>query len=141
MDPSKNNGRNGPVTEQHFSYRKVFEEIIARMQVLPDLGVTRAIGLPLTTNIPEQIFYMLAARGWVWSMRFSAVSRQKLCQTAFTMPGQSLSSPLTAISKRRSGRLRGTYADPALDNYIPGTALATLKAVLATYDLGDLRTC
>ena len=34
---------------------------------------------------------------------------------------------------------KGTYTDPALDNYIPReTALETLKAVLATYDLGDL---
>ena len=37
-DPSKNNGRGGPVTEQHFSYRKVFEEIIARMQVLREVA-------------------------------------------------------------------------------------------------------
>ena len=71
----------GPVTEQHFSYRKVFEEVIARMQVLQDLGLTKgdriAFNLP---NIPEQIFYMLAAQrmGVVYTPVFGGFSAKTL---------------------------------------------------------------
>ena len=68
---------------------------------------TRVIVLPLTypTSL-NRFFTCWQPSGWVWSIhRSSAVSRQKLCQTAFTMPGQSLSSPLTAAieTPRSSG--------------------------------------
>ena len=141
-DPSKNNGRGGPVTEQHFSYRKVFEEIIARMQVLRDLGLTAgdriAFNLP---NIPEQVFYMLAAQrmGVVYTPVFGGFSAKTLSDRIHDAGAKLV---ITADGGYRNAEVvgyKGTYADPALDNYIPReTALATLKAVLATYDLGDL---
>ena len=40
---------------------------------------------------------------------------------------------------QRGVAYKGTYTDPALDNYIPReTALTTLKTVLDDYNLGSL---
>ena len=141
-DPSKNNGRGGPVTEQHFSYRQVFEEVIARMQVLRDLGLAKgdriAFNLP---NIPEQVFYMLAAQrmGVVYTPVFGGFSAKTLSDRIHDAGAKLVITADGGYRNAESVGYKGTYADPALDNYIPReTALATLKAVLATYDLGDL---
>ena len=141
-DPSKNDGRGGPVTEQHFSYRVLFQEVVARMQVLKDLGLVTgdriAFNLP---NIPEQIFYMLAAQrmGVVYTPVFGGFSAKTLSDRIHDAGAKLV---ITADGGYRNAEVvayKGTYTDPALDNYIPReTALETLKAVLATYDLGDL---
>ena len=141
MGSFKNNGRGGPVTEQHFSYRKVFEEIIARMQVLQDLGLTKgdriAFNLP---NIPEQIFYMLAAQrmGVVYTPVFGGFSAKTLSDRIHDAGAKLV---ITADGGYRNAEVVG-YKGPTLTQHsiiIPReTALATLKAVLATYDLGDL---
>ena len=126
-DPSKNNGRGGPVTEQHFSYRKVFEEIIARMQVLRDLGLNKgdriAFNLP---NIPEQIFYMLAAQrmGVVYTPVFGGFSAKTLSDRIHDAGAKLV---ITADGGYRNAEVVGykeTYADPALDNYIPERRLS-----------------
>ena len=141
-DPSKNEGRGGPVTEQHFSYRVLFEEVVARMQVLKDLGLSKgdriAFNLP---NIPEQVFYMLAAQrmGVVYTPVFGGFSAKTLSDRIHDAGAKLV---ITADGGYRNAEVvayKGTYTDPALDNYIPrDTALQTLQTVLATYDLGAL---
>ena len=62
-DPSKNEGRGGPVTEQHFSYRELLFETALRARVLSNLGLKTGDRIALNMpNIPEQIFYILAAQ-------------------------------------------------------------------------------
>ena len=141
-DPSKNEGRGGPVTEQHFSYRVLFEEVVARMQVLKNLGLSKgdriAFNLP---NIPEQVFYMLAAQrmGVVYTPVFGGFSAKTLSDRIHDAGAKLV---ITADGGYRNAEVvayKGTYTDPALDNYIPrDTALQTLQTVLATYDLGAL---
>ncbi|MBL6704011.1 MAG: AMP-binding protein, partial [Pseudomonadales bacterium] len=141
-DPSKNNGRGGPVTEQHISYRNLFQEVILRMQVFKDLGLTKgdriAFNLP---NIPEQVFYMLAAQrmGVVYTPVFGGFSAKTLSDRIHDAGAKLV---ITADGGYRNAEVvayKGTYTDPALDNYIPReAALRTLKAVLATYNLGDV---
>ena len=84
-DPSKNGGRGGPVTEQHFSYRDVFLEVMARVEVFASMGLVKgdriAFNLP---NIPDQIFYMLAAQrmGIIYTPVFGGFSAKTLSDRA-----------------------------------------------------------
>ena len=141
-DPSKNSGRGGPVTEQHFSYRDVFIEVMARVEVLASLGLVKgdriAFNLP---NIPEQIFYMLAAQrmGIIYTPVFGGFSAKTLSDRIHDAGAKLV---ITADGGYRNAEVvayKGTYADPALDNYIPReTALSALAAVLNEFELGDL---
>ena len=115
-DPSKNDGRGGPVTEQHFSYRVLFQEVVARMQVLKDLGLVTgdriAFNLP---NIPEQIFYMLAAQrmGVVYTPVFGGFSAKTLSDRIHDAGAKLV---ITADGGYRNAEVvayKGTYADPA----------------------------
>ena len=141
-DPSKNEGRGGPVTEQHFSYRVLFEEIIARMQVLKSLGLKTgdriAFNLP---NIPEQVFYMLAAQrlGIVYTPVFGGFSAKTLSDRIHDAGAKLVITADGGYRNAEGVAYKGTYTDPALDNYIPReTALTTLKTVLDDYNLGSL---
>ena len=141
-DPSKNEGRGGPVTEQHFSYRVLFEEIIARMRVLKNLGLQTgdriAFNLP---NIPEQVFYMLAAQrlGVVYTPVFGGFSAKTLSDRIHDAGAKLVITADGGYRNAEGVAYKGTYTDPALDNYIPReTALATLKTVLNDYNLGNL---
>ena len=141
-DPSKNEGRGGPVTEQHFSYRVLFEEIIARMRVLQDLGLQTgdriAFNLP---NIPEQVFYMLAAQrlGIVYTPVFGGFSAKTLSDRIHDAGAKLVITADGGYRNAEGVAYKGTYTDPALDNYIPReTALTTLKTVLDDYNLGTL---
>ncbi|MDB2434345.1 AMP-binding protein [Luminiphilus sp.] len=141
-DPSKNEGRGGPVTEQHFSYRVLFEEIIARMRVLQDLGLQTgdriAFNLP---NVPEQVFYMLAAQrlGIVYTPVFGGFSAKTLSDRIHDAGAKLVITADGGYRNAEGVAYKGTYTDPALDNYIPReTALTTLKTVLDDYNLGSL---
>ena len=141
-DPSKNEGRGGPVTEQHFSYRVLFEEIIARMRVLQDLGLQTgdriAFNLP---NIPEQVFYMLAAQrlGIVYTPVFGGFSAKTLSDRIHDAGAKLVITADGGYRNAEGVAYKGTYTDPALDNYIPReTALTTLKTVLDDYNLDTL---
>jgi acrylyl-CoA reductase (NADPH)/3-hydroxypropionyl-CoA dehydratase/3-hydroxypropionyl-CoA synthetase len=112
------------------------------MQVLKDLGLSKgdriAFNLP---NIPEQVFYMLAAQrmGVVYTPVFGGFSAKTLSDRIHDAGAKLV---ITADGGYRNAEVvayKGTYTDPALDNYIPrDTALQTLQTVLATYDLGAL---
>ena len=141
-DPSKNEGRGGPVTEQHFSYRVLFEEIIARMHILKSLGLQTgdriAFNLP---NIPEQVFYMLAAQrlGIVYTPVFGGFSAKTLSDRIHDAGAKLVITADGGYRNAEGVAYKGTYTDPALDNYIPrDTALTTLKTVLDNYNLGNL---
>ena len=78
-DPSRNDGRGGPVFEKHVSYRELLVETVLRAQVLRALGLRKgdriAFNLP---NILEQIYYTEAAKrlGIIYTPVFGGVFRQ-----------------------------------------------------------------
>ena len=77
-----------------------------------------AFNLP---NIPEQIFYMLAAQrmGVVYTPVFGGFSAKTLSDRIHDAGAKLV---ITADGGYRNAEVvgyKGTYADPALDNYIP----------------------
>ena len=80
-DPSKNEGRGGPVFEQRLSYRELLIEVALRARVLKSLDLSAgdriALNLP---NILEQIFYILAAQrlGVIYTPVFGGFSAKTL---------------------------------------------------------------
>ncbi|MEM0953701.1 MAG: AMP-binding protein [Pseudomonadota bacterium] len=141
-DPSKNGGKGGPVFERHISYRQLLIETVLRAQVLKDLGLQKgdriAFNLP---NILDQIYYTLAAKrlGIIYTPVFGGFSAKTLSDRIFDAGAKVV---ITADGGYRNAEVvayKGTYTDPALDNYIPRTtALKALEDCLAGFDLGEL---
>ena len=141
-DPSRNNGRGGPVAESSISYRRLLVETVLRAEVLADLGLQRgdriAFNLP---NIPEQLFYTEAAKrlGIIYTPVFGGFSAKTLSDRIFDAGANVV---VTADGGYRNAEVvpyKEAYADPALDNFIPlRSGLAALEEVLGTLDLGEL---
>ena len=132
-DPSKNDGRGGPVFEQRLSYRELLIEVALRAQALQKLGLTAgdriALNLP---NILEQIFYILAAQrlGVIYTPVFGGFSAKTLSDRIHDAGAKVV---ITADGGYRNAEVvsyKSTYADPALDNYVPRPA--ALKALSET---------
>ena len=80
-DPSKNEGRGGPVFEQRLSYRELLIEVALRARVLKSLDLSAGDRIALTLpNILEQIFYILAAQrlGVIYTPVFGGFSAKTL---------------------------------------------------------------
>ncbi|MEM1090444.1 MAG: AMP-binding protein [Pseudomonadota bacterium] len=143
-DPSLNNGQGGPVQERSYSYREFFVETVVRAQVLSSLGLKTgdrvAFNLP---SIPEQIFYTEAAKrlGIIYTPVFGGFSAKTLSDRICDAGARVV---VTADGGYRNAEVvpfKETYADPALDNYVPlPAALDALAEVLAEHELGDLAT-
>ncbi len=141
-DPSKNEGKGGPVFEKEISYRELLIETVLRAQVLSDIGLVKgdriAFNLP---NILDQIYYTLAAKrlGIIYTPVFGGFSAKTLSDRIYDAGAKVV---ITADGGYRNAEVvayKGTYTDPALDNYIPRpTALKALSDCLARFDLGDL---
>ncbi|MEK9586662.1 MAG: AMP-binding protein, partial [Halieaceae bacterium] len=132
-DPSKNDGRGGPVFEQRLSYRELLIEVALRARALQKLGLTAgdriALNLP---NILEQIFYILAAQrlGVIYTPVFGGFSAKTLSDRIHDAGAKVV---ITADGGYRNAEIvsyKSTYADPALDNYVPRPA--ALKALSET---------
>jgi acrylyl-CoA reductase (NADPH)/3-hydroxypropionyl-CoA dehydratase/3-hydroxypropionyl-CoA synthetase len=142
-DPSRNDGRGGPVYERHVSYRELLLESVLRAQVLADLGLGRgdrvAFNLP---NILDQVYYTLAAQrlGIIYTPVFGGFSAKTLSDRIHDAGARVV---ITADGGYRNAEVvpyKGAYTDPALDNYIPlAAALAAFEEALAGYDLGEAR--
>ncbi|MEM7678885.1 MAG: AMP-binding protein, partial [Myxococcota bacterium] len=140
-DPSKNDGQGGPVHEEHISYRRLLFETVIRAEVLTSLGLGRgdrvAFNLP---NIPEQLFYTEAAKrlGIIYTPVFGGFSAKTLSDRIYDAGAKVV---VTADGGYRNAEVvpyKESFTDQALDNFIPRvTALASLKEVIASFDLGD----
>ena len=124
-DPSKNEGRGGPVFEQRLSYRELLVEVTLRARVLKSLDLSAgdriALNLP---NILEQIFYILAAQrlGVIYTPVFGGFSAKTLSDRIHDAGAKVV---ITADGGYRNAEVvpyKSTYTDPALDNYVPRPA-------------------
>ena len=139
-DPSRNDGRGGPVHQQTISYRELLVQTALRAQVLADLGLGKgdrvAFNLP---NIPEQLFYTEAAKrlGIIYTPVFGGFSAKTLSDRIYDAGARVV---VTADGGYRNAEVvpyKEAYTDQALDNYVPRTtALAALSDTLADFDLG-----
>jgi len=141
-DPSRNDGRGGPVSAVTINYRRLLVETVLRAEVLAGLGLERgdriAFNLP---NIPEQLFYTEAAKrlGIIYTPVFGGFSAKTLSDRIFDAGAKVI---VTADGGYRNAEVvpyKEAYADPALDNFIPlRSALDTLQQVLGRLDIGEL---
>lgn len=138
-DPSLNEGKGGPVHQQHISYRQLLRETIIRARVLHNLGLGRgdriALNLP---NIPEQIYYTEAAKrlGIIYTPVFGGFSAKTLSDRIYDAGSKVV---ITADGGYRNAEVvpfKEAYTDPALDNFIPlATGLKVLQEVLEGTEL------
>lgn len=139
-DPSRNDGKGGPVFECRISYRQLLLETVLRAEVLADLGLGRgdrvAFNLP---NILDQIYYTLAAKrlGIIYTPVFGGFSAKTLSDRIHDAGAKVV---VTADGGYRNAEVvpyKEAYTDPALDNYIPLTAaLEAFEQCLGSFSLG-----
>jgi len=141
-DPSRNDGRGGPVSEVAISYRRLLVETVLRAEVLARMGLKRgdrvAFNLP---NIPEQLFYTEAAKrlGIIYTPVFGGFSAKTLSDRIFDAGAKVVVTADGGYRNAEAVPYKEAYTDPALDNFIPlRSALATLEEVLGSLDLGSL---
>ena len=136
-DPSKNEGRGGPVTEQHFSYRELLFETALRARVLSNLGLKTGDRIALNMpNIPEQIFYILAAQrlGIIYTPVFGGFSAKTLSDRLHDAGAKVVITADGGYRNAEAVPFKSQYTDPALDNYVPrDAALEALARTLEKY--------
>ncbi len=138
-DPSKNDGRGGPVHEEHISFDRLLVETVLRAEVLKELGLKKgdrvAFNLP---NIPEQLYYTEAAKrlGIIYTPVFGGFSAKTLSDRIWDAGAKVV---VTADGGYRNAEVvpyKEKFTDLALDNFIPRvTALAALTDTLSTFEL------
>lgn len=141
-DPSKNDGRGGPVFELTIDYRRLLLETVLRAEVLTGLDLKKgdriAFNLP---NIPDQLYYTEAAKrlGIIYTPVFGGFSAKTLSDRIADAGALVV---ITADGGYRNAEVvpyKESFTDQALDNFVPlGRALAALDDVLVGFDLGDL---
>ena len=141
-DPSRNDGRGGPVTQSVITRRRLLLESVLRAEVLTGLGLKKGdrvvFNLP---NIPEQLFYTEAAKrlGIIYTPVFGGFSAKTLSDRIFDAGAKVVVTADGGYRNAEAVPYKEAYTDPALDNYIPRTsALEALAEVLGDLDLGDL---
>ena len=133
-NPTKHQGRGGPVREETISYRRLLFETVVRAEVLKSLGLKKgdrvAFNLP---NIPEQLFYTEAAKrlGIIYTPVFGGFSAKTLSDRIHDAGARVV---ITADGGYRNAEVvpyKESFTDQALDNFIPRTtALAAVETVL-----------
>ncbi len=141
-DPSKNDGRGGPVFELTISYRRLLVETVLRAEVLSELGLGKgdriAFNLP---NIPDQLYYTEAAKrlGIIYTPVFGGFSAKTLSDRIADAGARVV---VTADGGYRNAEVvpyKESFTDQALDNFVPlDRALAALGSVLGDFGLGEL---
>jgi len=140
-DPSKNDGRGGPVHEEAISFRRLLFETVVRAEVLSRIGLKKgdriAFNLP---NIPEQLFYTEAAKrlGIIYTPVFGGFSAKTLSDRIWDAGAKVVITADGGYRNAETIAYKETFTDVALDNFIPlPHALHDLEDVLGTFDLGD----
>lgn len=141
-DPSKHTGRGGPVTEQRVSYKQLMLEVVLRARVLTNLGLVNGDRIALNMpNIPEQLFYILAAQrlGIIYTPVFGGFSAKTLSDRLHDAGARVVITADGGYRNAEAVPFKTQYTDPALDNYVPReSALAALGATLERYsDITD----
>ncbi len=141
-DPSKNDGRGGPVYETTIAFRELLLETVLRAEVLTGLGLKQgdriAFNLP---NIPDQLFYTEAAKrlGIIYTPVFGGFSAKTLSDRIADAGARVV---VTADGGYRNAEVvpyKESFTDQALDNFIPlGRSLEALDEVLSSFELGDM---
>ncbi len=141
-DPSKNDGRGGPVFELTIDYRRLLVETVLRAEVLASLGLKQgdriAFNLP---NIPDQLYYTEAAKrlGLIYTPVFGGFSAKTLSDRIADAGARVV---VTADGGYRNAEVvayKESFTDQALDNFVPlGNALTALDDVLGDFELGEL---
>jgi acrylyl-CoA reductase (NADPH)/3-hydroxypropionyl-CoA dehydratase/3-hydroxypropionyl-CoA synthetase len=134
-DPSKNDGRGGPVSQVEVTWRRLFVETLIRAELLVGLGLKAgdrvAFNLP---NILEQIWFTEAAKrlGIIYTPVFGGFSAKTLSDRIHDAGARVV---VTADGGYRNAEVvpyKEQFTDQALDNFVPlEIALATLHEVLA----------
>mgnify|MGYP006278592721 FL=1 len=140
-DPSKNEGRGGPVFQLEIPYRRLLLETVIRAEVLASLGLGKgdrvAFNLP---NIPDQLYYTEAAKrlGIIYTPVFGGFSAKTLSDRIADAGARVV---VTADGGYRNAEVvpyKETFTDAALDNFIPlPAALDALEEVLTGLDSGE----
>ncbi|MEO0438399.1 MAG: AMP-binding protein [Pseudomonadota bacterium] len=140
-DPSRNNGKGGPVQQIEVSYTQLLLETVLRAEVLRSVGLKRgdriAFNLP---NILDQIYYTEAAKrlGIIYTPVFGGFSAKTLSDRIYDAGATVV---ITADGGYRNAEVvsfKEAYTDQALDNFVPRvSALACLSEVLTGYELGE----
>lgn len=133
-DPSKNDGKGGPVFETDISYRRLFIETVIRAEVFRSLGLSKgdrvAFNLP---NIPDQLFYTEAAKrlGIIYTPVFGGFSAKTLSDRIADAGARVV---ITADGGYRNAEVvpyKESFTDLALDTYIPlGVGLTRIRNAL-----------
>ncbi|MEJ2603581.1 MAG: AMP-binding protein, partial [Gammaproteobacteria bacterium] len=140
-DPSRNEGRGGPVFQLEIPYRRLLVETVLRAEVLSSLGLRKgdriAFNLP---NIPDQLYYTEAAKrlGIIYTPVFGGFSAKTLSDRIADAGARVV---VTADGGYRNAEVvpyKETFTDAALDNFIPlPSALGALDTVLEELGLGE----
>lgn len=140
-DPSRNEGKGGPVQEACICFRELLLHTVLRAQILVSLGLKKgdriAFNLP---NILEQIYYTQAAKrlGIIYTPVFGGFSAKTLSDRIYDAGAKVV---ITADGGYRNAEVvpyKEIYTDQALDNFIPlPAALECLGSVIKSYELGD----
>ena len=140
-DPSKNDGRGGPVVEHKITYRKLLFETVLRADTLRSLGLK--MGDRVVFNMPnilENIYYTLAAKrlGIIYTPVFGGFSAKTLSDRIHDAGAKVI---VTTDSGYRNAEIipfKNAYTDPALDDYIPlQAALSVLREIISEFDISE----
>jgi acrylyl-CoA reductase (NADPH)/3-hydroxypropionyl-CoA dehydratase/3-hydroxypropionyl-CoA synthetase len=130
-DPSRNNGRGGPVSEQHVSRKQLLLEVVKAAEVLRSLGLQQgdriALNLP---NILQQIFYTEAAKrlGIIYTPVFGGFSDKTLSDRIADAGAKVVITSDGAYRNAQIVPFKEVYTDRALDGYLPvPAALAVVQ--------------
>ncbi len=136
-DPSKNDGRGGPVSQVEVTVRRLFIETIIRAELLAGLGLKAgdrvAFNLP---NVLEQLWFTEAAKrlGIIYTPVFGGFSAKTLSDRIHDAGARVV---VTADGGYRNAEVvpyKEQFTDQALDNFVPlERALGTLDQVLAEH--------
>lgn len=121
-DPSLNSGKGGPVFARTVTRKELLVNVVRYALVLKNLGLKKgdviAINMP---NILDQIFYIEAAKrlGVIYTCVFGGFSARTLSDRIEDSGAKVLITTDGAYRNAQVVPFKQSFADPALDNYIP----------------------
>jgi acrylyl-CoA reductase (NADPH) / 3-hydroxypropionyl-CoA dehydratase / 3-hydroxypropionyl-CoA synthetase len=140
-DQSRDSGRGGPVVSWQWSRKRLLVDVARCALALRALGLRTGDRLALNLpNIPEQVAWTEAAKrlGIIYTPVFGGFSDKTLADRVHDAGARVL---ITADGGYRNAQVvpfKASFADPALDRYIPATrALEAVEQTARTLGLSD----